>query len=186
MLGVGVVLQCFHGSSPQRSAAQFLGAPAGGAGVRRSRGGGVCVCAAAVRAAVSAQDCGAREALAAGVAGVGPLTRVRAHVTLKITGARETLPAGLAAVGFVSAVPELVFEQLPLHVEGFSALLAGELLLRAVRLLVLLQVAEVAEASSADVTQVRPRSRVDDDVPLDVSGRCEALPTELTDVRLLS
>jgi len=81
VLGVGVVLQGLHGSSPQRSAAQLLGAPAG-----------VCVCAAAVSAAVSAQDCAAGEALSAGVAGVGTLTCVRAHVTLKIPGARKTLP----------------------------------------------------------------------------------------------
>ncbi len=48
VLGVGVVLQGLHGSSPQRSAAELLGAAAG-----------VCVCAAAVSAAVSAQDRGA-------------------------------------------------------------------------------------------------------------------------------
>ncbi len=67
-------------------------------------------------------------------------------------GQREVraLTAGLAAVGFVSAVSQLVFEQLPLHVEGFPALLAGELRLRAVRLLVLLQVAEVAEACETE------------------------------------
>lgn len=54
--------------------------------------------------------------------------------------------AGLAAVGFVSAVSEFVFEEFSLHVEGFPALLAGELFLCAVSFLVLLQIAEVAEA----------------------------------------
>lgn len=122
---------------------------------------------------MSAQNRGACETLTARVTRVRPLARVRAHVTLKIARPRETLAcehtgeffsalhstddqraadadegltAGLAAVGFVSAVAELVFEELPLHVEGFAALLARELLLCAVRLLVLLQVAEVTEA----------------------------------------
>lgn len=94
-------------------------------------------------------------------------------------------------------MPQPVLHQLPLHVEGLAALVAGEHLLGRVRLLVLLQVTEVTEpcrarqvfsrsakdvptgtaqeqkgngfTSAADVTQVWLLSRVDDDVTLDVA-----------------
>lgn len=55
------------------------------------------------------------------------------------------LTAGGTAVGPLARVPHAVLDQLPLHVEGLAALIAGEDLLGRVRLLVLLQVTEVTE-----------------------------------------
>lgn len=56
------------------------------------------------------------------------------------------LTAGRAAVGPLPRVPDAVLHQFPLHVEGLSTLVTGEDLVGRVRLLVLLQVTEVAEA----------------------------------------
>lgn len=55
------------------------------------------------------------------------------------------LTTGRAAVGPLTRVPHTVLHQLPLHVEGLPTLIAGEHLVSCVRLLVLLQIAEIAE-----------------------------------------
>ena len=81
-------------------------------------------------------------------------------------------------------MPNPVLHQLPLHVEGLAALVTGEDLIGRVRLLVLLQITEVAKPSTTDVTQVRLFSRVDNDVALDVPGGCKPLPADLADVWL--
>lgn len=75
------------------------------------------------------------------------------HAARRVCG--ETLTAGGAAVGPLARVPRPVLHQLPLHVEGLAALVAGEHLLGRVRLLVLLQVTEVTEPCGGQ-TGVRP------------------------------
>lgn len=108
----------------------------------------------AMHALVPSQHGRAREALAADLTGVGLLPGVRANVPAQVAGAPEALPAGRAAVWPLARVPHPVLHQLPLHVEGLATLVTGEYLVGRVCLLVLLQVAEVAEASTAGVAQV--------------------------------
>lgn len=59
--------------------------------------------------------------------------------------AAGALTAGRAAVGPLARVPDSVLHQLPLHVEGLPALIAGEHLVGRVCLLMLLQVTEVTK-----------------------------------------
>lgn len=107
-----------------------------------------------MRLLVPPQHGRACEALVAHVACVRLLPGVRAHVPAEVARPSETLPTGRAAVRPLAHVPDSVLYQLPLHVKRLPALIAGEDFVSRVRLFVLLQITEVTEPSTTDVTQV--------------------------------
>lgn len=117
------------------------------------------------------------EAHAALVAGQTSLPQVDGHVVVEDISACEALSAACTGKGLLSSMHLDVSPQVPLEVEGASALWAGVRSIPAVDAHVRLQAAFPGETLSTQPADEGLLPAVDDQVQLQVPPVAEALPT---------